>query len=87
MERMECEGKYQAQEAGEEGMEIPLERIAPELLHNLISEFVSRDWDEMGSARFTLEDKIEQVHRQLKENKAKVVFDLTTSSANIVVRG
>jgi len=83
MEYLETEVQRQDREP-EEGVEIPLDRLAPELLHNLISEFVSRDWDD-GSASFTLDDKIDQVHRLLKQHKAKIVFDLTSSSANIVV--
>jgi len=85
MERLETEVQNHGQEPGEEGVEIPLDRMAPDLLRNLISEFVSRDWDE-GSTQVTLDDKIEQVHRLLKQNKARIVFDLTSNTANIVVR-
>jgi uncharacterized protein YheU (UPF0270 family) len=69
----------------EDGVEIPLERIAPETLRNLIGEFVTRQWDEWGEAGCTLDDKIAQVLQQLQERKAKVVFDLKSNSANIVV--
>ena len=69
----------------EEGVEIPLDRINLDTLRGLISEFVTRECEELGDARFTLDQKIEQVHKQLKENKAKVVFDLSTNTANIVV--
>ena len=87
MQEREIVAEYgQQQESSEEGVEIPLERISAEVLQALIGEFVTREWEELGDARFTLEDKIEQVHRQLKEHKAKVVFDLSSNSANIVVR-
>jgi len=72
-------------ECCEDGVEIPLERINPETLHNLIKEFVTREWEELGDARHSLDDKIEQVLQQLRERKAKVVFDLTTETCNIVV--
>ncbi|MDR3578925.1 MAG: YheU family protein [Oryzomonas sp.] len=68
----------------EEGVEIPLERINPDTLRNLISEFVTREWEEAGAINYTLDDKIEQVRRQLLEGKAKVVFDATSNSFNIV---
>lgn len=70
----------------EEGVEVPYERINPEALRNLIQEFVSRDgadWDDVGCS---LEDKVDQVLGQLKAGKARVVFDLKTETANIVVR-
>jgi uncharacterized protein len=68
----------------EEGVEIPLERINPDTLRNLVSEFVTREWEEAGSISYTLDDKIEQVLRQLREGKARVVFDATSNSCNIV---
>lgn len=69
----------------EDGVEVPLDRIKPEILQNLIAEFVTREWEELGGSPYSLEEKIEQVHRQLQAKKAKVVFDLTTNSCNIVV--
>ncbi|MDO3377108.1 YheU family protein [Geoalkalibacter halelectricus] len=70
----------------EEGVEVPYERINPETLRNLIQEFVSRDGADWGDAGCSLEDKVNQVLGQLKAGKAKVVFDLKTETANIVVR-
>lgn len=69
----------------EDGVEVPMERIDPETLRSLISEFVTREWAEMGDSRYTLEDKIRQVLQQLQEKKAKVVYDLNSNTANIVV--
>ena len=69
----------------EEGVEVPFERIDPEALRNLIAEFVTREWEELGDRRYTLEEKIGQVQRQLQEKKARVVFDLRSNSCNIVL--
>lgn len=69
----------------EDGVEIPMERIAPETLRNLIGEFVTREWNDSGEVGYSLDEKITQVLRQLQEKKAKVVFDLKSNSANIVV--
>ncbi|MBT1070183.1 YheU family protein [Geobacter chapellei] len=68
----------------EEGVEIPLERINPDTLRNLISEFVTREWEELGAVSYTLDQKIEQVLRQLREKRARVVFDATSGTCNIV---
>ncbi|MDO3377545.1 YheU family protein [Geoalkalibacter halelectricus] len=70
----------------EEGVEVPYEQISPETLRNLIQEFVSRDGADWGDAGCSLEDKVNQVLGQLKAGKARVVFDLRTETANIVVR-
>ena len=71
----------------EEGLEVPYDRIDPETLRNMIQEFVTRDGADWGDAGCTLEDKVEQVLRQLRNKKVKVVFDLTSQTANIVVCG
>ena len=69
----------------ENGVDVPFDSLSPEALRNLIEEFVTREWSELSDSGYSLEDKIEQVLRQLKEKKVKVVFDLTSNTANIVV--
>jgi uncharacterized protein YheU (UPF0270 family) len=68
----------------EEGIEIPFEQINPETLLNMIGEFVTREWADPADSGYTLEDKIGQVHQQLKAHTAKVVYDITTETWNIV---
>ena len=73
-----------ATEHQEDGVEIPFEQINPDTLQRMIQEFVSRDgadWDNTGC---TLEDKVKQVMQQLRSKKIKVVFDLTSQTANLV---
>jgi uncharacterized protein YheU (UPF0270 family) len=65
----------------EEGIEIPLDRINPDTLRNMLTEFVTREW---ADEERTLESRMEQVLRQLREHKAKVVYDVRTESWNIV---
>lgn len=66
---------------GEEGIEIPLDRIPPDTLHRMLAEFVTREWaDEEKS----VEGRIAEVLRQLRERKAKVVYDFRTETWNIV---
>jgi uncharacterized protein len=65
----------------EEGIEIPLDRINPDTLRNMLAEFVTREWADEACP---LEGRIEQVLRQLRERKAKVVYDVRTETWNIV---
>ena len=69
----------------EEGVEVPIEQISTDTLRNLVTEFVTREWEEFCFSPDTLEDKIEQVMAQLKNKKAKVVFDLKTETSNIIL--
>jgi uncharacterized protein len=68
----------------EEGIEIPFEQINPETLLNMLREFVTREWADLGDSSCTLDDKVTQVLKQLEAHTAKVVYDLTTESWNIV---
>jgi uncharacterized protein YheU (UPF0270 family) len=72
--------KYDQQE---EGIEIPFEQINPDTLLNMLREFVTREWADLGDSGYTLDDKVAQVLRQLEEHTAKVVYDVTTESWNI----
>jgi len=69
----------------EQGVDVPFDSLSPEALRNLIEEFVTREWSELSDSGYSLEEKVEQVLKQLKERKVKVVFDLTSNTANIVV--
>ena len=71
----------QGKQPEEEGIEIPLDRINPDTLRNMLSEFVTREWADEES---TLENRIEQVIGQLREHKAKVMYDFRTETWNIV---
>jgi len=68
----------------EDALEIPLERIDPDTLRSMIEEFVTREWSELADSGFTLDEKVEQVLRQLKDKRAKIVYDTTSESWNII---
>lgn len=68
----------------EQGIDVPYEQLDPQTLRRMIQEFVSRDgsnWDDGCS----LDDKVDQVLRQLRSKQVKVVFDLQSQTANLVV--
>lgn len=68
----------------EESIEIPLERINPETLRNMIEEFVTREWSELADSDHTLDEKIDQVMQQLKNRQARVVYDSISETWNII---
>ena len=70
---------------GEEGVDVPYERLDPETLQNVIEEFVTRDGADWGEAGGTLEEKVGQVMQQLRSRKIKIVFELNSETTNIVV--
>ena len=72
------------QEHHEDGIDVPLDKINPDTLRNLIAEFVTREWSELGDSGISHESKVEQVLAQLRSGQAKVVFDLASETCNIV---
>lgn len=65
-------------------VEVPYEQLAQDTLRNVIGEFVTREWEEIGDGTYTLDQKIDQVLSQLRSRKAKLVFDLTSNTCNII---
>lgn len=51
----------------------------------MIQEFVSRDGADWGDPGGTLEEKVALVMQQLRGGQVKVVFEMQSQSANIVV--
>ena len=69
----------------EQGVEVPYKQLDPETLRNVIQEFVTRDGADWGEIGGSLEEKIELVIQQLRNRKVKVVFEMKSQTANIVV--
>jgi len=72
------------EKAAEDPLEIPLDRLNPDTLRNMIVEFVTREWEELSGLEYTLDDKVEQVLRQLKSKQARIVFDCMNETWNII---
>jgi len=79
---MNVEQKGHAQP--EDGLEIPVERIPPDTLQKMIEEFVTREWSDPADSGYTLEEKVAQVQRQLRARTARVMYDVTSETWNIV---
>lgn len=63
---------------------IPYDQLSPETLDSVIEEFVTRDGTDYGETETLLEQKVDQVKRQLKTGKAVILFDESTQTCNIV---
>lgn len=66
-------------------VEVPYEQLNAETLQRMIEEFVTRDGSNWEGNSGALDAKVTQVVGQLKQKKIKVVFDLQSQSANLVV--
>ena len=61
-------------------MEIPYEKIPHDLLINMIREFVMREGTDYTHRDITIEEKIEQVLKQIKRGQVVITFDAETES-------
>ena len=68
----------------EEAIDIPMARINPDTLRNMIEEFVTREWSELVDSEYTLDEKVAQVMQQLKDDRARIVYDSMSETWNII---
>ncbi|MEZ5530061.1 MAG: YheU family protein [Porticoccaceae bacterium] len=67
-------------------IEIPPERLSPELLDAVIEDFVSREATDYGAAEVDFQVKVEQVKRQIARGEVVITFDPVTESCNLLTR-
>jgi uncharacterized protein len=63
---------------------IPARELSAEALRRVIESFVLREGTEYGARDVTLEDKVDDVMRQLDRGEANIIFDPATESIDIV---
>ena len=68
------------------GVEVPYAALAPDVLHRLVEEFVTRDGTDYGAVERTLGEKVAAVMRQLERGEAAIVFDAESETVDVVVR-
>jgi uncharacterized protein YheU (UPF0270 family) len=64
---------------------VPHAELSPDALQGVVESFVLREGTEYGEKEFSLEQKVAHVMRQLERGEARVIFDLTSETVDIVV--
>lgn len=67
-------------------MIIPHQQLSPEALQSLMEEFVTRSGTDYGATEISLQQKVEQVRRQLDGGDVVIVFDPATESVSLLSR-
>lgn len=70
----------------EKGVVIPHRQLSEKALQGLLEEFVSRDGTDSGYTKLSLQQRVDQVRRQLDRGEALVVYNPAAQSANIISR-
>lgn len=67
-------------------MIVPHERLAADTLTSLIESFVMREGTDYGAQEVGLEQKVDQVRRQVLKGEVLIVFDYETETINLLPR-
>lgn len=68
---------------GESGVEVPREALSPEVLRRLVEEFVTRDGTDYGEQERSLEEKVDDVLRQLDRGEIRILFDAEAETVTL----
>ena len=67
-------------------IEIPLDRLSPEILKAVIEEFVLREGTDYGVQEVSLQSKILQVEGQLARGDVLITYDPATETCTLLTR-
>lgn len=65
-------------------VQVPHDRLSADALRQVIESYVNREGTDYGLHERTLEQKVQDVLRQLENGEAVIVFDPEDESINIV---
>ena len=67
-------------------IQVPISRLAAEVLQALLEEFASRDGTDYGSRELTLEEKAGNLRRQLETGELCLLYHATSEQWDLVHR-
>ena len=67
-------------------IEIPLDRLSPDILNAVIEEFILREGTDYGVSEISMDSKIAQVRRQLDHGDVLITFDPVTENCTLLTR-
>lgn len=65
-------------------MQIPVNSLDPDTLHNVVEAFVLREGTDYGAEEIALQDKVDAVIAQLKRGEAVILYSELHESVDIV---
>jgi len=69
-----------------EPVEIAPEELSPEALRGVVEAYVTREGTDYGHRDIPLEEKFEDVMRQLRRGDARIVFDPESESVTLLAQ-
>lgn len=56
-------------------IDVPMARLAPEILQALLEEYASRDGTDYGARELSLDEKVANLQRQLSGGELSILFE------------
>ncbi len=67
-------------------IEIPASSLAAETLRAIIENFIVREGTDYGDAEYSLDNKVDQVRRQLDRGDVLLMWDEVLESCNLITK-
>ena len=67
-------------------IEVPAANLDPETLRALIESFIVREGTDYGDAEYSLDNKVDQVRRQLDRGEVLLMWDEVLESCNLITK-
>jgi len=67
-------------------IEIPASELPPETLRAVIESFIMREGTDYGDAEYSLDNKADQVRRQLDKGEVLLMWDEALESCNLITK-
>ena len=65
-------------------LEIPYRELSAHALRGVVDDFILREGTDYGMAEHTLEEKRQQIMRQLEQGRARIMFDCASETCTLV---
>lgn len=66
-------------------IQVPPDRLAPEILQSLLEDYASRDGTDYGALELTLEQKTGNLRRQIQDAALCILYDTDAQEWDLVV--
>ncbi len=67
-------------------IEIPASELPPETLRAIIESFIMREGTDYGDAEYSLDNKADQIRRQLDKGDVLLMWDEALESCNLITK-
>lgn len=67
-------------------IEVPAANLEPDTLRAIIESFIVREGTDYGIAEYSLDNKVDQVYRQLERGEVLLMWDEVLESCNLITK-